>query len=408
MKKKLLSLSLALAMVLSFSVPAMAAPTTVFNVDFTGNAINDYSGNTWTQSDTLRIENNTFYPDGKWMELEGADVPTFVSTINDDKNFYVDMEINFQQWDTDKHYLLHADGSGTTALSITYDKDYNTNGAWRIRMMDATAGAPVYYIINDNLSLNTDYKVIVAREGNDIKVYRDSNLIGSAPLATPDTTAVTGIYIAVGMGGTDGIYGVKRIKFVGDAIYTQGGEEVTSVGVTGGDLKFTPDSILFSSVKINQGVITNSTATSKAEVNDERGNGGGFVIQAAGAPFYSEALIDPSSGGSATVIVEIPVNAMSLTVGAPNVLSGQPVDATYGPLSNNITMSTSAQTIFVAQAGYGMGHYEVDLGFNLIVPKTGTVASVTGTGSKYEAGDVIGIPAGTYWSKVVYTVAAPL
>jgi hypothetical protein len=81
---------------------------------------------------------------------------------------------------------------------------------------------------------------------------------------------------------------------------------------------------------------------------------------------------------------------------------GQSINATYGPTKSSITLSSSPQSILNASPGFGMGGYTLPMTFSITIPKTVSIQSKSGTGSKYNVGDFIGTPVGTYTSTITY------
>jgi hypothetical protein len=180
-----------------------------------------------------------------------------------------------------------------------------------------------------------------------------------------------------------------------------------TVSVTAGSLGYTPSTVSFSGIAINNAVVQTSTGSSTLNVTDNRGSGAGWSVTLAITDLTSGAVTDvTSSGGTGTYVVKIPASAVSIVTGAFSVSAGQAIDATYGPVGYSKTLSTTAQSIANASPGFGAGIYSSTLNYTLTFPKTVSIVSMTGTGSKYIVGSTVGLPASTYSSTFTYTSAA--
>jgi hypothetical protein len=180
-----------------------------------------------------------------------------------------------------------------------------------------------------------------------------------------------------------------------------------TVNVTAGSLGYTPSTVSFSGIAINNAVVQTSTGSSTLNVTDNRGSGAGWSVTLAITDLTSGAVTDvTSSGGTGTYVVKIPASAVSIVTGAFSVSAGQAIDATYGPVGYSKVLSTTSQSIANASPGFGAGIYSSTLNYTLTFPKTVSIVSMTGTGSKYIVGSTVGLPASTYSSTFTYTSAA--
>jgi len=179
-----------------------------------------------------------------------------------------------------------------------------------------------------------------------------------------------------------------------------------TVSVAGGSLTITNTPLTFQSITLNLSASQTSTASTTLSAQDDRGTGAGWSITLSATDFVSDSIADPS-GGSGNVTVKIPITAVSFTVGSVSSSMGQAIDPTYGPKATTSgTLSTSAQRLLNASPGYGMGAYTATADFMLTLPKTTTVNTVSGTGSKYTVGTTVGVIASTYTSTFTFTSAA--
>lgn len=177
--------------------------------------------------------------------------------------------------------------------------------------------------------------------------------------------------------------------------------------IIGGSLTATSTPMTFSDVTLDLLVNQTSTAIGGIQIDDERGNAQGWSYSVSATDFVS-TFADPSDN-SGDLTVAIPISAMKTIPTLLSEVAGQAVDPTYGPLlGSSITMSTTPQSFINASSGYGMGSYAAEMTFILTIPKTIPVVETTAAGSKYTAGDVVGIFAGTYTSTFAFTAGAGL
>lgn len=190
--------------------------------------------------------------------------------------------------------------------------------------------------------------------------------------------------------------------------YTEDAERNFSQSIVGGELIFEFDAISFPDIILDSDSVVKSTSSTQVRLIDNTGSADGWVILMSGGKFSTNWITDPSSQGSSQIITSIPSTAISVNVGTINTIAGQPVHNSYGPLTSNITLSSSPQTIVSAEKGFGMGMYGIPIILDLTVPKTVSVDNKSGTGGKYNIGSQIGTIAEKYYGRVVYTVAAKL
>ncbi|MEK5057089.1 hypothetical protein ACFSVM_11040 [Paenibacillus shunpengii] len=174
----------------------------------------------------------------------------------------------------------------------------------------------------------------------------------------------------------------------------------------GGQLTFSADPIIFAAKEINNKDWKGATVTSNILLTDNTGRGDGWTITLAASDFVSQPLTDPTSGGNGTYTLSYPASNVEVRSGQIYVNTGQQVDTTYGPLSKSFYLSSTPQTIFSADPGYGMGDYQVSPTFWINTPKTVNVSELHGTGSSYAIGDTVGAVATTYTSVLTYTLAS--
>ncbi|RJX39108.1 hypothetical protein D3P09_16575 [Paenibacillus pinisoli] len=192
---------------------------------------------------------------------------------------------------------------------------------------------------------------------------------------------------------------LQRLVSVGDT---------TQVGIIGGDLKLNTVSGSFMDVQLNHQTTMTTTMTTTANITDNRGNGEGWAVKISATDFFSQDLADPSSAGKASLVLKLPVSNLQLETSSVNLVSGQPVDATYGPAASSFTASNFSQTVVRAQPGFGMGSYNVPIRYTLLVPKTLEIISLTGTDSKFKVGDYVGTREGYYTATLNFTIGTGL
>jgi len=182
----------------------------------------------------------------------------------------------------------------------------------------------------------------------------------------------------------------------------------TQVGVIGGDLKLNTVSGSFMDVQLDHQTTMTTTMTTTANITDNRGNGEGWAVKISATDFISQDLADPSSAGKASFVLKLPVTYLQLESSSVNLVSGQPVDATYGPVASSFTASNFSQTVVRAQPGFGMGSYNVPIRYTLQVPKTLEIIGQTGTDSKFNVGDYVGTREGYYTATLNFTIGTGL
>lgn len=164
---------------------------------------------------------------------------------------------------------------------------------------------------------------------------------------------------------------------------------------------FTP--LSFSQVTLGGAML--SFADSFITFTDSRGTAAGWSYNIFSTDFV-QSIPDPS-GGNGNIEITIPVSSIRFGTSNLDVITGQPVSVMEGPFVVPMaTLSTVSQTILNSREGYGMGHYQADLELELIIPDQLQIGSVTGNGSKYEVGDLVGVYAGTYTGTVTLLATA--
>jgi hypothetical protein len=186
----------------------------------------------------------------------------------------------------------------------------------------------------------------------------------------------------------------------------QGNNSSVNTQILGGDLEFTTSPLTLTSVTINNSATLTATGSSTITTSDNTGEGDGWDVRVSGTSFISSLLPDPTSGGTGQYQLEIPISELSLVAGSVVLVNGQSINPIEGPIAASVTLSGSAQSIFTAATGFGMGSYNVPVDFSLNVPKTVKILTLAGTGSTYTVGDEIGTVATTYVSTITYTIGS--
>jgi hypothetical protein len=184
---------------------------------------------------------------------------------------------------------------------------------------------------------------------------------------------------------------------------------VVPASVFPGVLSGTSDPFIFNSIDLdlrhNQALV----ATTNLNIIDNRGDGEGWSFNMSATDFFSDPIIDPTSDNKATIIVKIPVNSLTYSLIPISVLAGQPINNINGPLINtNGIIGSESQVLIHALPGYGMGSYFTTLNLALNLPKTVTIDSITGSGSKYHINDTIGAVSTTYKTTITLTTSSGL
>ncbi|MFD0589168.1 hypothetical protein ACFQZE_14295 [Paenibacillus sp. GCM10027627] len=187
-------------------------------------------------------------------------------------------------------------------------------------------------------------------------------------------------------------------------------EDTAKVGVVGGNLKFSTASGSFWDVRLNNdSTPLNSSMTTTANIIDDRATGDGWSMKIYATDFLSENLSDPTTNGTGTFVLRIPVSStLKLETSSVVHSAGQAIDPVNGPIANSFTVNNSSQTVVSAQPGFGMGAYKVPITYTLTLPKTLEIVSQTGTGSKFKVGDFVGTRSGFYTATLNYTVGTGL
>lgn len=176
--------------------------------------------------------------------------------------------------------------------------------------------------------------------------------------------------------------------------------------LVGGNIQMTAQPVIFDTKQISSDDWKGVAVSSSVTLTDDTGRGDGWSISLSAEDFKSPELPDPSSGGNGTYVLSFPNSSVEVRAARVYANSGQEVDPTHGPLAKGFFLSSSPQTLLSADPGFGMGDYETSPTFALTsVPKTVTVAQLSGSGSSYEVGDSVGAVATTYTSVLTYTLA---
>jgi hypothetical protein len=177
-----------------------------------------------------------------------------------------------------------------------------------------------------------------------------------------------------------------------------------TVQILGGSLTSTQSPINFGNVVLDLSQNQKTNGSSTVAVSDARGTGAGWGINLKATDF-EQTLNDPSAPSTSTIKVAIPVSNVKVSTANGTVVSGQAIDASYGPKpTGDKILSNIDQTAINASPGFGMGDYRFAESFELSIPKVVNVKSVIGTGSKYVNGGTVGILAGTYTSTFTFTL----
>jgi hypothetical protein len=241
----------------------------------------------------------------------------------------------------------------------------------------------------NSITYNSGTFVAVGQSGTVLTSSDGINWASGTSGTTQTLNGVTngnGTFIAVGLGGT-----ISTISVGSPSI-----NKILSLSQTS-----TPT---FASVTLS-GSSANTTGSTSWSIVDSRGSGAGWSVTLSVTDLVSGSIIDPSSLGSGTMTVKIPASAVAITSTVVSVISGQPFNPTYGPSGYNINLSISPQRVLNASPGYGMGNYKATINFRVVVPTTVIVNSLSGTGSKYLVGSIVGTRAATYSSSFVYTTS---
>ncbi|MFD0588478.1 WxL domain-containing protein [Paenibacillus sp. GCM10027627] len=217
-------------------------------------------------------------------------------------------------------------------------------------------------------------------------------------------------HVATSFEGTINIEGGYYNLFIDDVrlyINSVSGEQ-TQVGIVGGQLEFSTISGLFLDVNLDNEAVMTTTNTSTVRITDNRGNGEGWAVKISATDFLSASLPDPSSGGTASFVLKIPVSNLRLASATVQHVSGQPIHATYGPVASSFTISNASQTAVRAQTGFGMGAYNVPINYSLTIPKSLEIVSQSGTGSKLTTGEYVGTRSGHYTATLNFTIGTGL
>lgn len=178
-------------------------------------------------------------------------------------------------------------------------------------------------------------------------------------------------------------------------IFLTGGELLTEISVLSlGDVIFGYDKQL----------VTNGNNI--LLVDDSRISGSGWDIKIKSTDF-TQTLKDPT-GGSGNITLKFPSSSLEVVPGDIEVIEGQEVYNNLGPYVQNLTLSNIGQSLVTAKEGFGMGKYSVPLNFKLTVPKLVTIEDISGSGSKYTKGEIIGLMEGTYTSTITYIIGSGL
>ncbi|MGN7457475.1 hypothetical protein ACTHPH_21910 [Paenibacillus pasadenensis] len=172
--------------------------------------------------------------------------------------------------------------------------------------------------------------------------------------------------------------------------YAANGSAVATV--QGGGISVAVSHLGMSNIKLGVNPDGRYTTTGLVEftTHDNRGTAGGWSVSAALSDFSQRGVGDPTSGNSNISVKLNEVYTYLALVGG---------DGQYWPGGGDAQyyLSTTPETISVAEAGFGMGFASMTaLQHTMILTSTATITEISGSGSKYALGDVIGIPAGIY------------
>lgn len=192
------------------------------------------------------------------------------------------------------------------------------------------------------------------------------------------------------------------------SVYATSSGQTVNLGATiiGGDLLIDTSDVLFGNVDIDYSKVQTVTGVSTLTVEDNRGTAEGWSISVSGTPLVSTTFVDPTSDGSGSFRVAIPVNAIQLGLSNLQSVTGQAVDPVKGPVAtSSLVFSEVNQTLIQTNPGWGMGSYTSDLEYTVTVPPTVTVISKSGDGD-INVGDVVGTLAGSYSGTITFTKAS--